>query len=77
MVTKFLKYTGVKHQLDSPSYLLFNARYDDSAEGYVGVPSLLFNAIVSLQHELKDLVPRSEWQDLQSKYGFGFIDQIM
>ena len=76
-VTKILKYEGVRYQLDSPYYLWLFVKYDDSAEGYVGVPSLSFNADVSLQQELKDLVPPSEWQDLQEKYGFGFIDQIM
>ena len=76
-VTKFLEYAGVRYRLDSPYYLWLFVRYDDLAEGYVGVPSLSFNANVSLQQELKVLVPRSEWQDLQEKYGFGFIDQMM
>lgn len=76
-VTKFLEYAGVRYRLDSPYYLWLFVRYDDLAEGYVKVPSLSFNTNVSLQQELKDLVPRSEWQDLQEKYGFEFIDQIM
>lgn len=73
-VTKFLKYAGVRYRQDSPYYLWLFVKYDDSAEVYVAVPSLSFNVDVSLQQELKDLVPPSEWQDLQDKYGSGFID---
>lgn len=76
-IKRILKYVGVRYQPDTPYYLWLFVRYDDSALGYVGVPPLSFNANVSLQKELKKIVPESEWSYLQKKYGFGFRDPIM
>ena len=75
-VKQFLKYEGVRYQPGSPYYLWLFVKYDDSAVGYVGVPSLSFNADVSLQRKLKDLVPQYDWKFLE-KYGFGFLNPIL
>lgn len=76
-VNQFLKYEGVRYQPGSPYYLWLFVKYDDSAVGYVGVPSFSFNADVSLQRKLKKLVPQNDWKYLEEKYGFGFINHIL
>ena len=75
-INQFLRYEGVRYQSGSPYYLWLLVKYDDSAIGYVGVPSLSFNADVSLQRKLKDLVPQYDWKFLE-KYGFGFLNPIL
>ena len=76
-IKRILKYVGVRYQPDTPYYLWLFVRYDDSALGYVGVPPLSFNANVSLQKELKKIVPESEWEYLQQKYGFAFVMPVL
>lgn len=76
-IKQFISYEGVRYKPDSPYYLWLFVKYNDSSVGYVTVPPLSFNADVSLQAKLKDLIPKDEWGYLQQRYGFGFIDPMM
>lgn len=65
-----LKYHGVRYTPFSARYLWLYVQYHDLSTGYVGFSSSFFNANVSLQWQLKSIVPRGDWQWLQEKYGF-------
>ena len=75
-IDQYLGYEGVRYRPDSPYYLWLLVKYNDSTIGYVGVPSLSFNADVSLQRELKNFVPQYDWNFLENR-GFGFLNPIL
>ena len=72
----FSKYEGVMYKASTPYYLCLFVEYDDSAVGYVGVPSSSFNANVSLKQNLKEIVPQDYWGYLEEKYGFRFVNSL-
>lgn len=76
-VERFFKYQGVGYKPSSPFCLWLSVQYHDLSTGLVGVSPFFFNADVSLQQNLKGLVPRDDWQHLEEKYGFGFLNQIL
>ena len=75
-IKRFSKYKGVMYKASTPYYLCLFVEYDDSAVGYVGVPSSSFNANVSLKQNLKEIVPQDHWGYLEEKYGFGFVNSM-
>ena len=75
-VKRFLKYEGVIFKAGPPYYLWLFVEYDDSAVGYVGVPSFSFNANVPLKQNLKEIVPQDYWGYLEEKYGFRFVNSL-
>ena len=75
-IKQFSKYEGVMYKASTPYYLCLFVEYDDSAVGYVGVPSSSFNANVSLKQNLKEIVPQDYWGYLEEKYGFRFVNSL-
>ena len=65
------------YKASTPYYLCLFVEYDDSAVGYVGVPSSSFNANVSLKQNLKEIVPQDYWGYLEEKYGFRFVNSLL